>query len=236
MKSRAAGMPELSTEVAETVPQHSESPSIEDGEGNPEETPETADAGPVAINAEAGDTETSEPPEADAEHSDVGSKRRIRGGRVLAYGVLPALVLMLAMGAGYLKWLDSAARESRLAKVESARAATDSAVALLSYKPDTVERDLGAARDRLTGKFKDSYTELTHNVIIPGSKQKQISALISVPAAASVSASPDHAVVLVFINQTVTVGSDSPTNTASSVLVTLDKIAGRWLISEFDPV
>jgi Mce-associated membrane protein len=99
-----------------------------------------------------------------------------------------------------------------------------------------IDRDLGAAGDRLTGDFKDSYTSLTHDVVIPGSKQKHISAVATVPAAASVSASENHAVVLVFVNQTVIVGDDAPTSTASSVRVTLDKIGGRWLVSRFDPV
>jgi Mce-associated membrane protein len=31
-------------------------------------------------------------------------------------------------------------------------------------------------------------------------------------------------------------GNAAPTNTASSVRVTLDKIDGRWLISQFDPI
>jgi Mce-associated membrane protein len=236
MTARTANLPEVSMEVAETVPADTDSPSTDDGDGNPENTLGTADARAVVVDAEAGDAETPETREADGEPSEARGKRRIRWGRMLVYGVLPALVLMLAMGAGYLKWLDSSARESRLATAESVRAATESMVALLSYKPDTVERDLGAARDRLTGEFKNSYTGLIHDVVIPGSTQKQISALANVPAAASVSASPNHAVVLVFVNQTVTVGNDPPTNTASSVRVTLDKIGGRWLISQFDPV
>jgi len=57
-----------------------------------------------------------------------------------------------------------------------------------------------------------------------------------VPAAASVSAESNHAVVLVFVNQTVVVGGDPPTDTASSVRVTLDKVGDKWLISAFDPV
>ena len=60
--------------------------------------------------------------------------------------------------------------------------------------------------------------------------------MAAVPAAASVSAKGDHAVALLFVNQTVVVGSDAPTNTASSVRVTLDKVGGRWLISGFDPI
>ncbi|HEU4361160.1 MAG TPA: hypothetical protein VFR27_06575, partial [Mycobacterium sp.] len=102
--------------------------------------------------------------------------------------------------------------------------------------PDTVETDLEAARGRLTGQFLDAYTSLTHDVVIPGAKQKKISAVASVPAAASVSSTGGHAVALLFVNQLVTIGQDAPTNTASSVRVTLDKVDGRWLISRFDPV
>jgi len=43
-------------------------------------------------------------------------------------------------------------------------------------------------------------------------------------------------VALVFVNQTVIVGTDPPSATASSVRVTMDKIGPRWLISGFDPV
>lgn len=50
------------------------------------------------------------------------------------------------------------------------------------------------------------------------------------------SASADRAEVLVFVNQTVTVGDDPPTDTASSVRVTLDKIGGRWLSYAFESV
>jgi len=88
----------------------------------------------------------------------------------------------------------------------------------------------------LAEPFKDQYTKLITDIVIPGAKQKQISAAASVPAAASVSVSPNRAVVLVFVNQTVVVGQDPPTDTASSVRVTLDKVDGRWLISKFDPV
>lgn len=181
--------------------------------------------------------------EADLEsHDDLKAQesrsrpRRFASGRVVAYGLLPALALLLAIGAGYLKWIDSSAREIGVARIESVLAATDGTIAILSYQPDSAEKDLSAARDRLTGDFKDSYTSLTHDVVIPGAQQKRISAVANVPAAASVSASDKHAVVLVFVNQTITMGNDPPTTTASSVRISLDRIDGRWLISGFDPV
>ena len=155
--------------------------------------------------------------------------------RLVAYVLLPATTLLVALSAGFLQWQDSSERTG-VARAESLRAAVDGTIALLSYKPDTVEQDLEAARSRMTGVFLDSYTSLTHDVVIPGAKQKQISAEATVPAAAPVTASGHHAVALVFVNQTVSVSQDPPASTTSSVRVTLDKIDGRWLISGFDPV
>jgi Mce-associated membrane protein len=195
-----------------------------------EEPTETVDDVENADEATEAADESTEPGEPDK------PRRGIQWGRVFAFGVLPALALLLALGAGYLKWMDNSVRDSQTARNEAVQAAKDSTIALLSYKPDTVEQQLGAARDLLTGDFRDSYTSLTNDVVIPGAKQKQISAVATVPAVGSVSADPHHAVVLVFVNQTVIVGQDAPTDTASSVRVTLDKVGNRWLISKFDPV
>lgn len=174
--------------------------------------------------------------ESDPDKEPEGMRRRIRWSRVIAYGVLPGVALLLASVGGFLKWQDTSVRDAQLAGAQSVRAATDGTIALLSYRPESVQKDLEAARGRLTGTFLNAYTSLTRDVVIPGAKQKQISAVATIPGAASVSAAPNHAVVLLFVNQTVTVGEDAPTNSVSSVRVTLDKINGRWLISAFDPV
>jgi Mce-associated membrane protein len=156
--------------------------------------------------------------------------------RAFAYGVLPGLALVLGLAAGFLKYVDNSVRSSDVARAESMQVAKDSTIALLSYSPDKVKDQLNAARSLLTGDFQNSYTSLINDVVIPGAEQKKISAVATVPAAASVSAQPNHAVVLVFVNQTVIVGADAPTDTASSVKVTLDKHGDKWLISEFQPV
>jgi len=159
-----------------------------------------------------------------------------RWARVIAYGLLPAVAFMLAGGAAYLKWQYDSARAASAARSQSVSAATESTVALLSYQPDTVDKQLNAARNRLTGAFRDSYGALIRDVVIPGAQQGHISAAATVPAAASVSATANHAVVLVFVDQSLIVGADAPTSTASSVNVTLDKIGDQWLISDFTPV
>ncbi|WP_293350480.1 hypothetical protein [Mycobacterium sp.] len=164
-----------------------------------------------------------------------GPKTR-RKSRVLTYGVLPAVALLLTLAAGYLKWVAGSADDLTQARAESVRAAREDAVALLSYKADSVEKDLGAARERLTGDFKDAYTDLTRQVVIPGAKEKHINAIAKVNSAAPVSVTPNHAVALLFVDQTVTIGDGAPTDTQPVIRVTLDKVNGRWLVSHFDPV
>jgi len=154
----------------------------------------------------------------------------------LAYGIIPALIVGLAACSGYLKWRDGSMRGAESAGVSAVPAATDTTIKMLSYKPDTVQKDLESASDLLTGRFRDSYNSLTHDVVIPGAKQKQISAVATVPAAALVSATARQAVVMVFVNQTTIMGSDPPTATASTVKVTVDMVGDRWLVSDFTPV
>jgi Mce-associated membrane protein len=169
-------------------------------------------------------------------HERPPSPRRIGWSRMVAYALLPALALLIATAAGYLKWRDATLREDQAVQPQTVQAAVDGTVALLSYRSETVDRDLEAAKSRLTGNFLDAYTSLTRDVVIPGAKQKQISATATVSAASLTSATATHAAVLLFVDQTVIIGKTAPTSTASSVRVTVDKVDGRWLISQFDPV
>jgi Mce-associated membrane protein len=208
------------------------------------------------VNADAADSAEAPPPESEAEDTttqeeseaaaevDKASEdepetrgRPIAWSRVLGYGVLPALALVLVLAAGYFKWVVGSADDLALARTESVRVASEDAAALLSYKADSADKDLNnAARDRLTGDFKDAYINLIRQVVIPGAKEKHISAVAKVNAAASVSASANHAVVLLYVDQTVTIGDGAPTDTQPVVRVALDKVNGRWLVSHFDPV
>ena len=172
----------------------------------------------------------------DGEPDTARRRRRFDWPHVLAFGVLPGFALVLALASGYFKWSDGAADDLAQARAESVRVAADDTAALLSYKPDTVDKDLGAAREQLTGDFKDAYTKLTRDVVIPGAKEKRITALAKVIAAGPVSTTANHAVVTLFVNQTVTIGEGAPTDTQPVIRTTLDKVNGRWLVSHFDPV
>lgn len=203
--------------VEETTEQAASAPNEIEATGDAPDTNGTmADAESGEASTEGGDAETEEAKSVESS----GRKRRIVWSRALVFGVLPILVLLVAVGAGYLKWQDAWVRSSGAAGIESVAAAKESTVAILSYQPDSAEKELGAARDRLTGKFRDSYADLVRDVVVPGAKKDHISAIATVPAAASVSATPKHAVALVYVDQTVTVGNDAPTDTASTVRVT----------------
>jgi Mce-associated membrane protein len=201
---------------------------------DPAERDDLADEAEAADEADLLDPEEVEG-EDDGAEAPVEQSSRISWTRLLVAG-LPVLALILALGVGYLKWLDGTARESRAAAEASVRAASESTIAILSYKPETVDRDLKAAADRLSEPFRQQYTQLVNDVVAPGAKQQHITAVATVPAAASVLATGKHAVVLVFVDQTTTIGNDAPTQSTSSVRVSLEKVDGRWLISQFDPV
>jgi Mce-associated membrane protein len=159
---------------------------------------------------------------------------RVNWSRVLVYGLLPGLALLLAVAAGFLKWKDSSIRDTDIARSQSIVAARDSAVALLSFRSDNIETEVEAAQERLTGDFRNTYAQVTREVLIPHAKERHVSAAASVPAAASVSATEKHAVVLLFVDQVVTTGDAPPADASVSVRVTLDKIGDRWLVSGFD--
>lgn len=222
-RAAAVAQQEVQTDVVEAS-----APTL-NGETNEGEQKVSAPAGTAEDLGDATDSGQSA--------ADGGSTRSRRRGltRVVCFCVLPIVALLLTLGAAYLKYQAGTKSAVERASVESVQAARDSAIAMLSYTPDTAEAKLTAARDRLTGNFRDSYTSLTHDVVIPGAKEQKISATATVPAAATVSASTDHAVALIFVNQAIVIDKGAPSQTNSVVQVTLDKVDNRWLISGFDP-
>jgi Mce-associated membrane protein len=188
----------------------------------------------------------SEKPEAPAEETveapveetapETPAVRRRSPKQILARAALPTLVVLLVAACGFFLWQNFTASRDATARTESVQAAREITVSMLTYQPDTIDEELSAARERLSGAWKDQYGSMVDTVIAPEAKAQGISAAAEVAASASVSAEPDHAVVLLFVNQTVAVGTAAPTVTPSSVRVTLDKIDDQWTISEFQPV
>ncbi|BBZ34557.1 hypothetical protein [Mycolicibacterium confluentis] len=189
----------------------------------------------TVLESEATETEAPEAEVTETEAIETEDKPRNRG-HVLVCVVLPLAVLAMALGVGYLKWQANSVSVSQGVAAQAVVAATEGAGAMLSYRADHVQEDLTAATQRMTGDFRNEYTTLINDLVIPGAEQKRISAVATVPAAALLSADADRAQVLVYVNQTTTVGADPPTDTRSSARVDLEKVGDRWLISGFEPL
>lgn len=116
-------------------------------------------------------------------------------------------------------------------------AAKDGTVALLSYSPDSLDKDFAAAKSHLTGDFLSYYTQFTEQIVKPAAKQKSVKTSATIARAAVSELRPNSAVVLVFVNQDTT-SKENPDHAfaASSVKVGLKRINDAWLISSFDPV
>jgi Mce-associated membrane protein len=116
-------------------------------------------------------------------------------------------------------------------------AARDGTVALLSYKPDTLNQDFAAAKSHLTGDFLNYYDQFTKEVVTPAAQTKGVTTTAQVAGAAVSELNPDNAVVLVFINQATTSKErPDPAMASSSAKVSLAKVHGDWLITKFDPL
>ena len=157
--------------------------------------------------------------------------------------LLPALLALLvvastALAAGLLYFQYRLDRATDAAAAKAAiTAASEGTVAILSYSPDTFERDFSSAKSRLTGDFLSYYSQFTQEIVGPAAKQKSVKSSAVVVRAAASEMHPDSAVVLVFINQsTVSADRPEPALTSSSVLVTVTKASDKWLISSFSPV
>lgn len=126
---------------------------------------------------------------------------------------------------------DAAAQQQVIA------AAKEGTEALLSYSPESLDADLANAKSHLTGEFLSYYNDFTDKVVAPASRDKGVKTEANVARAAVSQMRPDKADVLVFVNQ-VTTSRERPTPalSTSSVMVTLLRADGRWLISGFNPV
>jgi Mce-associated membrane protein len=154
--------------------------------------------------------------------------------------VLPlALLLVSAVAAGSVYWFlyradrltDAASQQEVVAAV---REGTE---AVLSYSSENLDKSLADAKSHLTGEFLDHYSKFTDEVVRPAVTQKGVKTEANVARAAVSEMHPGQAQVLVFVNQ-VTTSKDrpSPALATSTVMVTMVKSGGRWLISEFKPI
>lgn len=148
------------------------------------------------------------------------------------------LIAALGFGAGYFCFVYRADLQTDdTASRQVIEAASDGAVALLSYSPDTLDRDFNNAKSRLTDDYLAYYQRFAAQIVAPSAQAGQITTAATVVKAAVSELQPNSAVVLVFLKQkTTSKAKPEPVVTSSSLRVTLMKINGSWLIEKFDQV
>lgn len=123
----------------------------------------------------------------------------------------------------------------RAAAHQVIRAASDGAVALLSYSPATLSRDFANAKSRLTEDYLPYYQRFADQIVGPSAQRGQVTTTATVIRAAVSEMRPSSAVVLVFVKQqTTSKDKPQPVVTSSSLRVALTKVNGSWLIEKFE--
>jgi Mce-associated membrane protein len=146
-----------------------------------------------------------------------------------------ACVSLFAALAGFVyrpdQQTDDAAARSAIA------AASEGTVAVYSYASNTVDRDIASAKSHLTGDFLAQYEREATTGVQAVAKQKVMKTSAVVVGAAVSRQRPDSADVLIFLNQTTTMSdAPGPSMTVGSLMVSLSKVDGKWLISAMKPV
>jgi Mce-associated membrane protein len=208
------------------------------------ETSETAEAvedAPDAAETEVDDSVTEVPAEGD--DSPKRTKRGRRSRMLRNVKVVPViLVLLLLISGGVATWLyfkryqPNQQTDPSVARAVVS-AASDGTVAMLSYSPESLDKDFATAKSHLAGDFLSYYNQFTEQIVAPAAKQKSLKTTAHVVGAAVSELHPNSAVVLVFVDQSTTSKDrPDPSMAASSVLVSMTRVNGHWLITKFEPV
>ena len=153
----------------------------------------------------------------------------------LVWVALVVASVVLSAGLLYLQYRpDQQTNEAAAQSVIAA--AKDGTVAVYTYSANTIDRDIASAQSHLTGDFLSQYQQYIQSPAPSEAKQNAVKTAATVAGAALVELHPGSAVVLLFVDQTTTSAQNPATSLASrSILATLVKVDGKWLISSMKP-
>ncbi|MEU2711915.1 hypothetical protein [Streptomyces sp. NPDC007205] len=182
-----------------------------------------------------------EPAPFEDEPEESAPSRRI--GRSVLTAVLGVVLVAALVVAAVLGWQYRQGRQAEQARGEALAAAQKAAPVVLSYDYRHLDRDFARARALLTGHFRDQYGRTTKTVVAPTATKYHgvVKATVATPsdggapAASVVSATPDKAVVLLFVNQiTESTQVPQPRLDLNRVRLTLTRTSDGWKVSGVD--
>lgn len=171
--------------------------------------------------------------DAAADGEDVAADARPQRRSKLRWIAAAVLVAVLAV-AGYEGWLLYQHHQRDVAAAQALAAAEDFALTLTTIDPNAVDANIDGVLDGSTGDFKNLYQESSaqlRQVLI----DNKATANGMVVDAAVKSATKDRVEVVLFIDQAVSnATATAPQLDRSRVVMTMEKVDGRWLASQVD--
>jgi Mce-associated membrane protein len=171
----------------------------------------------------------------------LGRRLALRAGRisprvrVTIVVVLAVLVAGSGAGSGLLVAQNSADKAAQADRAAAAAAAKSEIQQILTYSYKTISADMSQASADTTGQFKGEYAVLANQTIGPQAKQQQTVNKAVVPVTAAVNSSGNQVTVLVFVDESTTNKLQPKAQVSGSqLLVTMQKVNGRWLVAQFD--
>jgi Mce-associated membrane protein len=149
------------------------------------------------------------------------------------------LVAALALD-GFVAWREvsqrnaeeASARALHSALIQSPSVAEQAAVPVLSYRYDTIDKDLAEAQRYLTDEFRPGYTA-SIGLVRREATRAQVTVEAEVLNSGVVEASGNRAEVLLFVNQTTTSPARSePTTALNRVVFSMVKRDGTWKVAD----
>ncbi len=161
----------------------------------------------------------------------VTAHRRRPDIRTAAAGVV---VVVLIAATGFLGWQVWQQHQLEAASAEAQRAAVSYAQVLTSIDSDTVDENFAEVLDGATGEFKDMYSQSSEELRQLLIENRATARGVVVESAVQ-SASRDKAVVLLFVDQSVSnTKLPDPRIDRSRMMMTLEKLDGRWRASKVE--
>lgn len=157
-----------------------------------------------------------------------------RAGRALRRWIPAGVLLLVVATAGYEGWLLYAHHRQEVAAAEALAAAERYTLALTSVDPNAIDKSFTEVLDGATGDFKHLYAQSSEHLrqlLI----ENKAAAHGTVIEAAVKSATRDKVEVMLFVDQSVSnKAAPGPQLDRSRIVMTMEKVDGRWLASKVD--
>ncbi|MCV7278433.1 DUF3329 domain-containing protein [Mycolicibacterium flavescens] len=206
-----------------------------DADRKPDDVEETGTDTEDAAEDSAPETQADDDgPDDDGPGDDDGANTARNWRRPVLWGALAAVFVALVAAVGFLGWQLWQERELAQAGEQARQAATDYAQVLTSIDSEKVDENFDAVLDGATGEFKDMYSQSSSQLrqLLIDNKASAHGVVLE---SAVQSASKDRAVVLLFVDQSVSnTNVPDPRIDRSRIKMTMEYVDGRWRASKVE--